>query len=303
MQVLPLLSQNSENGFSAPSDKGILVSTLDYGVLMFENNTDQPLLVPCHLAYVVKQRAQDHAMAHLGVVKAHQRQVYKTAMCIQQNQIGYISPGQYELRMLPLPLRPPALAKQYERDFKKLWGEISSFNRSLGLQEMGHVEFFFHHFRRELNQFIAEFECIPKQVGAAVYIRGKLVGIERTPSHHYWQQVWQAILRDCYGSYTIYASKKWTQKMPNTRFPILVNNIASIEELEQKLQEANQNEQKAVENLLPMTEELPTTQEPTSPLPKLQIYTTSSPQNSWQGQILLQNNKIRYASLFRKNTF
>ena len=61
MQVLPFLQPENKgeerNGFASPLDEGVEVFTTNYGCLGFRNQTDKPLLVPCHVAYIVPQAA------------------------------------------------------------------------------------------------------------------------------------------------------------------------------------------------------------------------------------------------------
>ena len=41
----------------------------------------------------------------------------------------------------------------------------------------------------ELDEFVAEFECVPRQIGAIILVDDQVVGVERAPSHAYWQSV------------------------------------------------------------------------------------------------------------------
>ena len=69
MQVIPLLSDMEDDRFVSPNQA--LVSTRGYGSLVFENPTDVLMLIPCHTGYVVKQAAQDHAMAQAAFVASN----------------------------------------------------------------------------------------------------------------------------------------------------------------------------------------------------------------------------------------
>ena len=190
MQVIPLVSDLSDNRFVSPVEAEADVFTTSYGTLGFRNPSDCLLIVPCHAGYVVKQAAQDHAMAHAGVVRATGERSFNTAMCIQQSQGGFIQRGSYRMLILPYALREAALAVRKEKSYNKLWDAISVFNREMGVQAAGHLEFFLKHFRKELDEFVAEFECVPSQIGAIILVDDQVVGVERAPSHAYWQSVW-----------------------------------------------------------------------------------------------------------------
>ncbi len=77
MQVIPLVSDLSDNRFVSPVEAEADVFTTSYGTLGFRNPSDCLLIVPCHAGYVVKQAAQDHAMAHAGVVRCGRRAVVR----------------------------------------------------------------------------------------------------------------------------------------------------------------------------------------------------------------------------------
>ena len=242
-------------------------------------------------------------MAHLGLVKANSEYTFTTAMCVQESQGGYISAGRYELRMLPLALRASALKERHREDYSKLWHYIRAWNGQLGLLAKGHLEYFFHHFRYELARFIAEFESLPGQVGAAIVIAGELVGIELVPSPQYWSQVWQAILRDCYGSYAIQLRRQRVKvKRPKTRSSLNLESVTSLEDLEKALQEADQKEQQAVEDLLRQESkwEVAVSVEEEEEVEETQVETLGISQKSkWQGQVLRRKKQICYASLYR----
>ena len=74
MQVIPLVSDLSDNRFVSPVEAEADVFTTSYGTLGFRNPSDCLLIVPCHAGYVVKQAAQDHACA-LALAVVHQQAI------------------------------------------------------------------------------------------------------------------------------------------------------------------------------------------------------------------------------------
>ncbi len=161
MQVIPLVSDLYDDRFVSPVQCDADVYTTSYGTLGFRNSSDSVMIVPCHAGYVVKQHAQDHAMAHAGVVAAAGDRRYDTAVCIQASQGGFIEKGSYRMLILPHALREHALQLRKTKNYQKLWDDISVFNRSLGVQGQGHLEYFLKAFKKELDEFVAEFECVP----------------------------------------------------------------------------------------------------------------------------------------------
>ena len=134
------------------------------------------------------------------------------------------------------------------------------------------------------------------------------MGIEVTPSPHYWSQVWHAIIRDCYGSYAIQVSRQQPKvELPPTRTTLNLESISSLEDLEAAVQQANQREQQAVEELLqqesqkklPQVQERKVVQHLETEDIQVRSFGLSKQQTRWQGQLLLHKGKIHYASLYR----
>ncbi|NUS53776.1 MAG: hypothetical protein HOV66_02780 [Streptomycetaceae bacterium] len=199
MQVLPLLA--GDGPCADLGDPGELaITTSAYGTLDFRNDTATAVLVPCHLAVVVRQAAQDHAMPRAVVVRPGEGLVYPHAMCVQETQGGLIRGGRHRLAILPPPLREAAADLPVRPEFDRLWPAVRAFNHSAGLPTTGNLVAFLRRFATELDRFVAEFECVAEQVGAIVLIDGEVAGIERAPSPAYWRTLWEPLIRFCYGA-------------------------------------------------------------------------------------------------------
>lgn len=296
MQVIPLVSDLSDNRFVSPVEGEADVFTTNYGTLGFRNRSEGLLIVPCHAGYVVKQAAQDHAMAHAGVVQSTRERSFNTAMCIQASQGGYIKRGAYRMLILPYALREKALEVRKSKSYGKLWDAISEFNREMGVQAAGHLEYFLKHFRKELDEFVAEFECVPNQIGAIILVDDQVVGIERAPSHKYWQSVWPCLIRDCYGSLAIRVAQLKGDRayVPSSR-TVLPDDIDSLEDLESIIAEiARQEDERAkatVRKLL--DEQLSLTQDESTA--GLTIETIQP--GRFAGQVIRDGQRVVYASM------
>jgi len=169
-------------------------------------------------------------------------------MCIQQTQGGYITPGSHKMLILPLALRKPALEKRQSRGYSKLWESIGAYNRSYGVSATGNLVNYIQGFERQMDQFIAEFELVDNQVGAIVLINGDVVGVERAPSSEYWSTVWEPLLRVCYGSAAIAASRQ-TQKVATvlkTRVPLKVVDFSDMDSLCDALEDVEKKQDELV---------------------------------------------------------
>jgi hypothetical protein len=217
MQVIPLAS-DLEDARILPPDEAV-VSTCAYGTLLFENPTARLMLVPSHAGYMTKRAAQDHATPGAAFVRPREKLHYRRAMCIQESQAGLMGAKRREMIILPLSLRRPALVMGDQGDYSRLWDDIRRFNAEGGLAARGNLVQFLNHYRRELEQFVAEFEIVPRQVGAIVLVAGEVVGVERAPSHAFWAAVWEPLIRTCYGAYAIHVARR-DGLVPSARAPL-----------------------------------------------------------------------------------
>jgi hypothetical protein len=296
MQVIPLVSELSDDRFVSPVEGQAEVFTTSYGTLGFRNPGDSVLIVPCHAGYVVKQAAQDHAMAHAGVVRSAGERSFNTAMCIQQSQGGFIQRGSYRMLILPYALRERALEVRNDKSYSKLWSAISLFNQEMGVPGHCHLEFFLKHFQNELDEFVAEFECVPRQIGAIILVDDQVVGVERAPSYAYWQSVWPCLIRECYGSLAIRVAqlKGVRAEAPASRTP-LPDEIGSLDELESVIAEiARQEDERAKGTVRELLDERLTLSRDESTA-GLTIETVEP--ERFTGQVIRDGQRIVYASL------
>lgn len=313
MQVIPLVSDLHDDRFVSPVQCDAAVYTTNYGTLGFRNTSDSVMIVPCHAGYVVKQHAQDHAMAHAGVVAAAGDRRFDTAACIQASQGGFIQKGSYRMLILPHALREHALQKRGEKNYQKLWDDISVFNQRFGVTGQGHLEYFLKAFKKELDEFVAEFECVPRQVGAIVLVDDRVVGIERAPSNAYWQSIWPSLIRECYGSLAIEAARKKMQPNgdpappdghPRMQLPV---EIASLDELESLIAEiASQEDERArstVRELLDEPLELQYEESVSDRRVGTNVSIDTATSEHFTGQVIRDGKKIVYASLPATSAF
>lgn len=240
MGVIPILDDGAEDESFAPPDLDI--NTSHYGTVNVRNrSTDRPTIVPTGAGWVVQQAAQDHAIPGAKFVGPGKQETIDVAMCIQQSQGGTIRDGQYDLLVLPAPLRAKALSMRKEKGYSKLRGPIEEFNTSVsaGRGRGGHLEYFLNQYKDELDQFVAQFELVPGQVGAIVLLDGTVVGIERAPNKDFWTKVWEPLIRVCYGALAIKARQKLGDRPPKHRVPFQVG-VKSLAGIGRALDEARE---------------------------------------------------------------
>ena len=171
MSVIPLLGEDVDT-FAPPE---VEVGTTTYGSVHLRNDADRPTLIPPGAGWVVAQKAQDHAIGGGALLRPGESRQIDTAMCIQQSQGGLIARARHELLILPAALRAKALSVRRVVDFRKLWESIQGFNKGFGIEQQGgHLEAFVRTFRKELDEFVAEFEVVPRQLGAIILVGGEV---------------------------------------------------------------------------------------------------------------------------------
>lgn len=206
MEVIPILDEGeaADDTFAPPN---FSAGTTDYGSIRVQNlDDDRPTIVPTGSGFISKQYAQDHATPSAKFLKAGENTTIRRAMCIQETQGGLIRQEEDTmLVVLPAPIRAQALAMRNEDELGRAWSSIRQFNRSVGVHGRGDLVNFLKEYDKQLDEFVAEFELVPDQIGAIIVIGGKVVGVERAPNISFWEKIWIPLVRVCYGSLAIRA--------------------------------------------------------------------------------------------------
>ena len=215
MEVIPLL----KHGTSIPDDlfgtpENLEIGTVEYGTVRVKNKTSKPVLIPSCCSWVTKEEAQDHAMGRARFVDGHSNDKFNDAVCIQSSQCGLMELAEREHLILPVGLRARMLSHDRGGSFKRMWEPLGEFNNGYSIGSDQSLVHFLNSFEIQLNQFVAEFERVPGQVGAIVLICGKIVGIELTPNCDYWASVWNPLIRVSYGSLAIKCARAWQNRDP-----------------------------------------------------------------------------------------
>ena len=219
------------------------------------------------------------------------------AMCVQQSQPGLIKVGEHPLQILPAGLRVKALELRGESEYSRLWAHISEFKARYGLRGSGNLVDFLKSFAKELDEFVAEFELVPGQLGAIVLVDGRIVGIEVAPSTAYWEKVWTPLIRLCYGALALESIRNAGRPVPPiTRAPLEVLED-SVEGLAAALDKAEKAEQDvAVAVVLNLADKrLRAKNRGADKLHGAKLLAVES--TSLIGQIVTKDDQIKYASI------
>ena len=219
MTVIPLVSDIVDDSIIPPD--ALEFETSNYGTVVAFNvgtrNENGLTVSPLGNLVMTDKRAQNHVVPDMRLIKKDRRVVMDNAACVQQTQGGLVQRGKYKLMLLPVALREEALTSRKEHSYDKLWGAIREFNRTFGLSGTGHLEHFLDRFTKELDEFVAQFEVVPRQVGAVIMINHTVVGLERFPNFRYFKVMWEPLIRECYGSMSIQAARAGGAVIPKNR--------------------------------------------------------------------------------------
>lgn len=292
MDVIPVLAEEDDESLVAPD---LRIGTTQYGRVDVTHLGARPTLVPPGAAWIVAKAAQDHAIGGGVFVKpGDTRRI--NGLCVQQTQPGLIQPDKHPMVILPLPLRLQALAVRHQKDYSQLWEPIGRFNETMDVASRGNLSAFLDRFKKELDQFVAEFELVPRQVGAIVLVGGEVVGVERAPSVAFWEALWQPLIRVCYGATALRRGRQ-TSAPPTSRFR-LNTNVQTLDDLADALKEVRNREDAFVMQTREQVGSLELRGRCSfdDELGRLRLQTLASPQLS--GQVVLNDcENVVYASL------
>ena len=293
MGIIPLLKETENDDFGVPT--GVLLSTRNYGNLEAENPSDRMTILPFGTGVITSQAAQNHATPKAKLLAARQHVHMPYAACTQETQGGSIQAGEHPITILPWAIKEMALRTKDEEEYSKLWPVIREFNQSLGVRVTGHLELYLKQFKDDLDNFIAQFEVVPNQVGAIILINGYVMGIELTPNYEYFKSVWNPLIRECYGSLTLQYQKQFGDNppAPRTREP-LNTNVSSLKQLQEELVRVQEEEDKKVKSIIRkfLKDEFSAEEEES-----VEGYTVETLTNKqFVGQVARKDDEIVYAS-------
>jgi hypothetical protein len=296
MEVIPIIGED-DSSFAPPD---FHASTRDYGSVRVRNSSDLPSIVPPGAGWVVDQAAQDHAVCGGALMAPKSERELSKACCVQETQGGLIREEQGSMLILPASLRTPALALRMESEYSRLWSMIQSFKQSVGLRGPGNLVDFLKAFAKQLDEFVAEFELVPHQVGGIVLIGGKVVGVERAPSASFWEKLWVPLIRVCYGSLAVQVAQG-NPLPPATRTALTVGD-KSLDGLQAALREATERDQEVTKALVGETQalQLQESARVDEKMGKFSLRTVASKLLS--GQFVGEGDAVRYASLCMSGT-
>lgn len=178
-------------------------SNRSYGEVSFQNRTNKEVILPTQMAVMTKQSAQNHGMTKSGYIGANKSTTFHDAGCVQGSQGGHFS-GTQEFRMLPVTIREMVFeAVKDDSGYLRIYPAIRKLGKQTQSNTGEYLDKYFSKYDKKLEQFIAHFERPKNLIGVIVLIDGEIVAIDKFPSFTYAEQVWDLMIRDCYGALAI----------------------------------------------------------------------------------------------------
>ena len=206
MTVIPLVSDQPFTTGVGEVDDVSLKKDMEYGKLCFENQSGRVGIVLQGATIITEQRAQDRTVPRATIIKGKGTENVG-AFCVQSSQAGYIDAnrlgdeakeGDSPFMILPPTLRAKALGAGDGYD--RLWKHLEHYSGAFsGMASTACLKDIYTKYKDQLDEFVAQFEPVPNQLGAIVLINGDVVAVDIMPTYESWRKMWRTLIRDSYG--------------------------------------------------------------------------------------------------------
>lgn len=312
MQLVGLTTDDEysmDDRFSNPLI-ALKASNRTYGEINLSNETRKDTITPAQIAILTKQSAQNHGMVKAGYVPAGRSVTFNDAGCVQGSQTGTFN-GTQEFRMIPVTMREMLFEMVGQTSgHGNIYPAIEKLGRDTQSNAGTYLNIYFDKYDKKLEQFIAHFERPEKLIGVVILVDGEIIAIDKYPSFSYAEQVWDLLIRDCYGALAIISELK--NKKANTLFTDTLKKTRSkrgestLEKLERALNETKKTITKTVEekiqDLLDMTLEasLDTTGNPSGHA-STKSYVLKN--EGYIGQVISESDYHHLVSIVKKEAY
>lgn len=312
MQVVCLTTDNEfslDARFANPLT-ALKAGNHSYGEIDFTNTEDKDVIIPTQMAIMTKQSAQNHSMIKGGYIPSKASTTYRDAGCVQGSQTGHFR-GTSEFRMLPVSIREMVFDSVGEHNgYSRIYPAIEQLGRDTQSNTGNYLDKYFNKYDKKLEQFIAHFERPSNLIGIVVLIDGEIVAIDKFPSFTYGEQVWDMMIRDCYGALAIMSELK--EKSSGQEFTETYNDLKKshqtnvIDLLEKAMKKTKadmtRSVQEKIQEVLELTFEatLDTEGQPSlMRAPKSYFLKTEG----YIGQVITENEYNHLVSVVKRNRF
>jgi hypothetical protein len=312
MQIVCLttdIEYSLDNRFANPLTS-LVSSNSSYGQISFTNKENKEVILPTQMAIMTKQSAQNHGMVKAGYIESKAQTTYHDAGCVQGGQCGYFH-STSEYRMIPVTMREMLFdAIGQTSGHGNIYPAIQKLGQDTQSGTGNYLNVYFEKYDKKLEQFIAHFERPKNLIGIIVLIDDEIVAIDKFPSFTYAEQVWDLMIRDCYGSLAIISDLKHrtsTNVFYTTYHEIKRNHQNNVIDLLEKAlkktkEKITSNVQDKIQELLDLTFDVKLDTEGQSSLsraPKSYVLKTEG----YVGQVITENEFNHLVSIVKREKF
>jgi len=312
MQVVCLTTDpeySLDTRFANPLD-ALIAGNNSYGQINFSNKENKEVIIPTQMAVMTKQTAQNHGMTKAGYIPSKGNVTFRDAGCVQGSQGGHFN-GTQEFRMLPVTMREMVFDTVGQPEsYQRIYPAIDKLGRDTQSGAGSYLNIYFDKYDKKLEQFIAHFERPSRLIGIIVLVDGEIVAIDKFPSFTYAEQVWDLMIRDCYGALAIISELNhksspyaFTETYEEVKKAHQENVIDMLEKaLKKTKQNITANVQEKIQELLELTFEatLDTVGNPTTATaPKSYVLKSEG----YIGQVITENEFNHLVSVVKKERF
>ena len=286
-------------------------SNSSYGNITFTNTTTKDVIIPTQIAVITNQRAQNHGMIKAGYVSAKQNKTYNDAGCVQGAQTGHFgNVSGDEFRMIPVTIRE-MLFDSVGKDgsYSRIYPAINKLGEQTKSNAGNYLNVYFGKYDKKLEEFIAHFEKPKNLIGVIVLIDGEIVAIDKFPSFTYADQIWNILIRDCYGALAIISElngKKNNNLFTKQLSSLKDKNTSVLDKIEEALNVTKKTITKSVEekiqNLLDLTLES-TVEREYANLGDTKPKSFILKHEGYVGQVICESNFNHMVSLVKRESF
>jgi hypothetical protein len=281
-----------------------------YGQISFTNKENKEVILPAQVAVMTKQSAQNHGMVKAGYVEPKAQTTYHDAGCVQGGQTGHFR-GTQEFRMIPVTMREMLFdAIGQTSGYGNIYPAIQKLGQDTQCNSGNYLDVYFKKYDKKLEQFIAHFERPHNLIGIIVLIDGEIVAIDKFPSFTYAEQVWDLMIRDCYGALAIISelkNKTSTQKFTETYNDLKRSHQANVIDLLEKAlkhtkEKMTADVQEKIQELLDLTFDATLDTEGQASgarVPKSYVLKT----DGYVGQVITENEYNHLVSVVKRDRF
>jgi ARG and Rhodanese-Phosphatase-superfamily-associated Protein domain len=314
MQLICLTTADEyslDDRFANPLDS-LQASNKSYGEIVLKNTTNKEVIAPNNVAILTEQKAQNHGMVKSGYIGAGNTTTFHDAGCVQGSEGGHFR-GTQEFRILPVTMREMLFDKVGQTEgYQNIYPAIRKLGQDTDSNTGDYIDKYFTKYDKKLEQFIAHFERPDKLIGTIVLIDGEIIAIDKFPSFTYAEQVWDLMIRDCYGALAIISELKnksgdklFTEIFENLSKRDRQDNIVDLIEsaLNKTKETIGQGVQNKIQELMELTFESELDTEG-NPSPRMNIPTSHILKNEgYIGQVIGESEFNHMVSIVKKESF